>query len=914
MLEKTYQPAEIEARIHEAWMEAEAFKAGRPDRAKAKPYTIVIPPPNVTGSLHMGHALNNTLQDVLCRFERMRGRDVLWQPGTDHAGIATQLVVERQLMERQEPDRRKLGREKFLEKVWAWKAESGGTIINQLKRLGASCDWGRERFTMGERGAPDEQMVQAVIKAFVDLHSQGLIYRDKRLVNWDPEFQSAISDLEVDMVEVKGNLWHFKYPLTKPVAGYDKDYIVVATTRPETMLGDTAVAVHPEDERYAALVKAKATVRLPLVGREIPIIADDYSDPKKGSGAVKITPAHDFNDYEVYRRHPEIGLVNIFDAKAALNENVPEKYRRLDRFVARKKVVEDLEGLGLVDKIEPTVHAVPHAQRGNAIVEPWLTDQWYVNAGELAKKAIAAVETGKTKFVPQNWEKVYFDWMRKIQPWCISRQLWWGHQIPAWYGPDGKAFVAADEQGAAKLAKAHYKKDVSLKRDEDVLDTWFSSALWPFSTLGWPEQTKELKRYYPNSALVTAYDIIFFWVARMMMMGTHFMKEVPFHDVYIHALVLDAKGQKMSKTKGNVMDPLGVIEEYGADALRFTLAAMAAQGRNIRISEQRIEGYRNFATKLWNASRFAEMNECVRQKGFDPKRVKVTLNRWIAGEVERTAAAVTAGIEAYKFNDAATAIYEFTWGTFCDWYLELAKPILIGTDETAKAETRATTAWALDQILKLLHPFMPFITEELWARLVEVGVERDSLLCLSAWPKFSGPRQRRGRRGDRLAGAAGERGALGAIGDERAGRGQDPAGAGRRRSGRARARRAARGDHRAAGASRRHLVCQDPAERGRADRARADDGGAAAGRHHRYGCRAGTARARGREVQGGDQEGRRQAGERELRRQGAAGGRRGEPRAPDRLRADHEEAAGGAEAAGGGDVTLWDASRRGGTR
>ena len=738
MLEKTYQPADIEARIHEAWMKAEAFKAGRPDRAKAKPYTIVIPPPNVTGSLHMGHALNNTLQDVLCRFERMRGRDVLWQPGTDHAGIATQLVVERRLMERQEPDRRKLGREKFLEKVWAWKAESGGTIINQLKRLGASCDWGRERFTMGERGAPDEQMVQAVIKAFVDLHGQGLIYKDKRLVNWDPEFQSAISDLEVDMVEVKGNLWHFKYPLTKPVEGYDRDHIVVATTRPETMLGDTAVAVHPEDERYAALVKAKATVRLPLVGREIPIIADEYSDPKKGSGAVKITPAHDFNDYEVYRRHPEIGMVNIFDAKATLNENVPEKYRGLDRFVARKKVVEELEALGLVDKIEPTVHAVPHAQRGNAIVEPWLTDQWYVNAGELAKKAIAVVESGKTKFVPQNWEKVYFDWMRKIQPWCISRQLWWGHQIPAWYGPDGKTFVAADETAATKQAKAHYKKDVSLKRDEDVLDTWFSSALWPFSTLGWPEQTKELKRYYPNSALVTAYDIIFFWVARMMMMGTHFMKEVPFRDVYIHALVLDAKGQKMSKTKGNVMDPLGVIDEYGADALRFTLAAMAAQGRNIRISEQRIEGYRNFATKLWNASRFAEMNECVRQKGFDPKRVKVTLNRWIAGEVERTAAAVTGGIEAYKFNEAATAIYEFTWGTFCDWYLELAKPILIGTDETPKAETRATTAWALDQILKLLHPFMPFITEELWARLVEVGVERDSLLCLSAWPKFSG--------------------------------------------------------------------------------------------------------------------------------------------------------------------------------
>jgi valyl-tRNA synthetase len=753
MLEKTYQPATIEARIHEEWTRAGAFRAGRPDRAKAQPYTIVIPPPNVTGSLHMGHALNNTLQDVLCRFERMRGRDVLWQPGTDHAGIATQLVVERQMMERQEPDRRSIGREKFLEKVWAWKAESGGTIVNQLKRLGASCDWSRERFTM------DEGLSKAVLKVFVDLHAQGLIYKDNRLVNWDPEFQSAISDLEVEMLEVKGSfnwtagdpdkpfdakalgkaldrnpsghLYHFKYPLKDDPA----TFIIVATTRPETMLGDTAVAVHPEDARYKDLV-GKLVV-LPLVGREIPIVADEYSDPEKGSGAVKITPAHDFNDYEVGRRH-KLTLINILDAKAQLNENVPEAYRGLDRFAARRRVVADLVALGLVEKIEAHTHAVPHAQRGNAVVEPWLTEQWYVNAAELAKKAIAAVEDGKTRFVPKNWEKTYFEWMRNIQPWCISRQLWWGHQIPAWYGPDGKAFVATDEAGAAKLAKAHYKKEVALRRDEDVLDTWFSSALWPFSTLGWPEATRELKRYYPTSTLVTAFDIIFFWVARMMMMGTHFMKEVPFHDVYIHALVLDEKGQKMSKTKGNVMDPLGVIDRYGADALRFTLAAMAAQGRNIRISEQRIEGYRNFATKLWNAARFAEMNECVRQKGFDPKAVEETLNRWIAGEVERTAAAVTAGIEAYKFNEAATAIYEFTWGTFCDWYLELAKPILNGEEVEAKAETRATIAWVLDQVLKLLHPFMPFITEELWARLVEVGVERDNLLCLSSWPVFEG--------------------------------------------------------------------------------------------------------------------------------------------------------------------------------
>ncbi|MET0653501.1 MAG: valine--tRNA ligase [Hyphomicrobiaceae bacterium] len=764
MLEKTYQPADIEARIHDEWTRAEAFKAGRPERAQAQPYCIVIPPPNVTGSLHMGHALNNTLQDVLCRFERMRGKDVLWQPGTDHAGIATQLVVERQLMERQE-HRRTIGREKFLEKVWAWKAESGGTIVNQLKRLGASCDWSRERFTMGKDGSPDDQMVRAVIKAFVDLYNDGLIYKDKRLVNWDPEFQSAVSDLEVDMVEARGSfawtagdpekpfdakalgkvldrnpaghLYHFRYPLVAKVPGYAKDYIVVATTRPETMLGDTAVAVHPEDERYAALVKAGAKVRLPLVGREILIVADTYSDPEKGSGAVKITPAHDLNDFEVGKRH-KLELINIFDAKAQLNDNVPEKYRGLDRFAARKLVIADMEAVGLLDRIEPTTHAVPHAQRGNALIEYWLTDQWYVNAAELAKQAIAKVEDGSTRFVPQNWEKTYFEWMRNIQPWTISRQLWWGHQIPAWYGPDGKAFVAPEEVAAAKLAKAHYKKDVELKRDEDVLDTWFSSGLWAFSTLGWPEQTKELKRFYPTSALVTGFDIIFFWVARMMMMSLYFMKEVPFRDVYIHALVRDEKGQKMSKTKGNVMDPLALIDEYGADALRFTMAAMAAQGRDVKMSTSRVEGYRNFATKLWNAARFAEMNECVRQKNFDPKAVEETVNRWIAGEVERTAKAVTAGIEAYKFNEAAGALYDFTWGTFCDWYLELIKPVLNGEDEAAKAETRATTAWVLDQVLKLLHPFMPFITEELWSRLVEVGVQRENLLCLSTWPVFEG--------------------------------------------------------------------------------------------------------------------------------------------------------------------------------
>jgi valyl-tRNA synthetase len=763
MLDKTYDPAAIEARIHARWTEAEAFKAGRKERADAEPYSIVIPPPNVTGSLHMGHALNNTLQDVLCRFERMRGKDVLWQPGTDHAGIATQMVVERQLMERQEPGRHQLGRARFIERVWAWKAESGGTIGNQLKRLGASCDWSRERFTM------DEGLSRAVLKVFVDLYNEGLIYRDKRLVNWDPEFQSALSDLEVDMKEVKGSLWHFKYPLTDDPSRF----IVVATTRPETMLGDTAVAVHPKDERYKDLIGKKVT--LPLVGRLIPIVADDYADPEKGSGAVKITPAHDFNDYQVYRRHPEIGLINILDAKAQLNENVPETYRGLDRFAARKRVIADLDAAGLLDKIEPTTHAVPHAQRGNAIIEPWLTDQWYVNAAELAKRAIAVVESGETRFIPQNWEKTYFEWMRNIEPWCISRQIWWGHQIPAWYGPDGRIFVASDETGAAKQAKAHYKKDVVLERDPDVLDTWFSSALWPFSTLGWPDKTPEVKRFYPTSVLVTGFDIIFFWVARMLMMGLHFMKEIPFHDVYIHALVRDEKGQKMSKTRGNTMDPLDIIDGidldrliqkridglmdkkdaariaretrkdypngiagYGADALRFTLAAMAAQGRDIKLAIKAVEGNRNFATKLWNATRFAEMNGCVRDAGFDPRTVKETVNRWIAGEVERTAAAVTAGIEAYKFNEAAGAIYEFTWGTFCDWYLELTKPVLDGDDEAAKAETRAATAWALDQILKLLHPFMPFITEELWGRRNEARSAGDRLLCLSAWPAFEG--------------------------------------------------------------------------------------------------------------------------------------------------------------------------------
>ena len=742
-IDKTYQPSEVEGRIYRTWEQAGAFRAGRPERAGAKPYSIVIPPPNVTGSLHMGHALNNTLQDILCRFERMRGKDVLWQPGTDHAGIATQMVVERQLMERQEKGRREMGREAFLKRVWEWKADSGGTIVNQLKRLGASCDWSRERFTM------DEGLSRAVLKVFVELHRAGLIYKDKRLVNWDPKLLTAISDLEVIQVETKGHLWHLRYPIEGKSFNPDdrSTFIVVATTRPETMLGDAAVAVHPDDERYKILVGKNAI--LPLVGRKIPIIADEYSDPEKGSGAVKITPAHDFNDFEVGKRH-NLPQINIFtaEAKLQLKDNadfvagIPNSadldatlaMNGTDRFAARKAILARLEEKGLVEKIEPQSHVVPHGDRSNVVIEPFLTDQWYVNAKELAKPAIAAVRAGKTKFIPKNWEKTYFDWMENIQPWCISRQLWWGHQIPAWYGLDNKVFVALTEAEAQTDADKHYGKKTKLTRDEDVLDTWFSSALWPFSTLGWPDNTPELKRYYPTSALVTGFDIIFFWVARMMMMGLHFMKEIPFHDVYIHALVRDASGAKMSKSKGNVIDPLALIDEYGADALRFTLAAMAAQGRDIKLSTQRVEGYRNFATKLWNAARFAEMNGCASVANFDPKSAKETLNRWIAHETAKAATEITEAIEAYRFNDAAAAVYRFVWNIYCDWYLELAKPLLTGADGAAKGETQAMVAWGRDEILKLLQPFMPFITEELWT----VTGKHDALLALDKWPQLAG--------------------------------------------------------------------------------------------------------------------------------------------------------------------------------
>jgi valyl-tRNA synthetase len=717
MLDKTFAPQEVERRIYAAWERSGAFAANR--RPDAEPFCIVIPPPNVTGRLHIGHALNNTLQDALARFERMRGKDVLWQPGMDHAGIATQLVVERQLAERQQ-SRVQMGREKFLEAVWKWKDESGGAIGEQLRRLGASADWSRERFTM------DEGLSRAVLKVFVELYKQGLIYKDKRLVNWDPRLQTAVSDLEVESIEMKGHLWYLKYP----IEGQAGRFITVATTRPETMLGDTAVAVHPEDARYRDLIGK--SVRLPLANRLIPIVADEHSDPEKGTGAVKITPGHDFNDFEVGKRH-NLPLINILNRDGTLNDTVPEAYRGLDRFAARKQIIADLEAVELLDKIEPITHAVPHDEKTKTVVlEPFMTEQWYLNVTPLAEKAIKAVEDGKTKIVPEQWENVYFGWMRNIHPWCISRQLWWGHQIPAWYDDEGKIYVAETEDEACLQAGGK-----TLTRDPDVLDTWFSSALWPFSTLGWPDATKELKRYYPTSVLVTGFDIIFFWVARMMMMGLHFMGDVPFHRVFIHTRVLDEKGVKMSKTKGNVVDPIDLIDAYGADAVRFTLALAAGTGRDMRIGPSRVEVNRNFATKLWNAARFCEMNGCETRAEFDPAKTTLTVNRWIVAECAAAAAEVTKHLEDLHFNEAAGATYRFVWDVYCDWYLELIKPLLNGTDEGAKAEARMTAAWTRDQILKLLHPFMPFITEELWARTAEHGEGRASMLIEAEWPTLA---------------------------------------------------------------------------------------------------------------------------------------------------------------------------------
>ncbi|NTF31635.1 valine--tRNA ligase [Rhizobium skierniewicense] len=781
MLEKTYDSASVEPKIAKAWDDANAFRAGANAKPGAETFTIVIPPPNVTGSLHMGHALNNTLQDIMVRFERMRGKDVLWQPGMDHAGIATQMVVERKLMENQLPGRREMGREAFIEKVWQWKEESGGLIFNQLKRLGASCDWSRERFTM------DEGLSQAVLEVFVTLYKEGLIYKDMRLVNWDPKLLTAISDMEVEQLEVKGNLWHFRYPLEdgvtyqypcawddrgQPTEFETRDYIVVATTRPETMLGDTGIAVNPEDERYKSIVGKHAI--LPIVGRKIPIVADDYADPSAGTGAVKITPAHDFNDFEVGKRAGlrAINILNV-DATVTIKDNEDflegldhpaalhgawDRLEGQDRFTARKIIVEIFEEAGLLDKIEPHKHMVPHGDRGGVPIEPRMTEQWWVDNKTLAKPAIESVREGRTNFVPKNWENTYFQWMENIQPWCISRQLWWGHQIPAWYGPDGQVFVEKTEEEALQAAIQHYiahegpwkawveeklenfKPGEILIRDEDVLDTWFSSALWPFSTLGWPEKTPELARYYPTNVLVTGFDIIPFWVVRMMQMGLHFMKDEagnpvePFHTIYIHALVRDKNGQKMSKSKGNVIDPLDLIDEYGADALRFTLAIMAAQGRDVKLDPARIAGYRNFGTKLWNATRFAEMNGVKRDPHFIPEATTQTINRWILTELANAAKDVTAAIENYRFNDAAGLLYRFVWNQVCDWYLELLKPVFSGEDEGAKIEAQACAAYVLEEIYKLLHPFMPFMTEELWAHSASEGESRADLLCHTDWP------------------------------------------------------------------------------------------------------------------------------------------------------------------------------------
>jgi valyl-tRNA synthetase len=719
MLDKTFDPTAAEPRLYRQWEASGAFAPT--DDPAAPTFSMVIPPPNVTGSLHIGHALNNTLQDVLVRFARMRGKAALWLPGTDHAGIATQMVVERQLAAQGNIGRRDLGREAFVDRVWEWKAQSGGAIVNQLRRLGASCDWSRERFTL------DEGLSAAVRKVFVTLHRQKLIYRDKRLVNWDPQFQTAISDLEVEQREVDGHYWHFAYPLED-----GSGEIVVATSRPETMLGDTAVAVHPSDERYKALIGR--CVRLPIVGRPIPIIADDYADPEKGSGAVKITPAHDFNDFKVGQRH-HLPMINVLDAFARVNENAPPAYRGLDRFAARKKVVAEIEALGLLRGVEKVRHAVPHGDRSGVAVEPWLTDQWYVDAKVLAQPAIRAVEEGATVFEPRHWEKTYFEWMRNIEPWCVSRQLWWGHRIPAWYGPDGHIFVAETAEAAAAQAFERYGRDEPLRQDEDVLDTWFSSALWPFSTLGWPQKTEDLARFYPTNTLVTGFDIIFFWVARMMMMGIHFTGKAPFRRVFINALIRDAEGAKMSKSKGNVMDPLELVEVYGADALRFTLTAMSGQGRDIRLSTQRIEGYRNFGTKLWNAARFCQMNGCAAIEGFDPATAVHVVNRWVRGETLKAVREVTAAFEACAFDDAAAALYRFIWNLFCDWFVEFAKPILNGEDEAAKAETRAMAAWVLETILKLLHPVAPFITEELWAQTAPEDRPRGNLLIVESWPE-----------------------------------------------------------------------------------------------------------------------------------------------------------------------------------
>ena len=712
MINTKYDPSESERRIYNTW-ESEGFF--KPTGVGDERFSIVMPPPNVTGSLHMGHALNTTLQDILVRYQRMKGKDVLWQPGTDHAGIATQMVVERNLAAEGGLDRKSLGRETFIEEIWKWKEKSGGAITEQLRRLGASCDWSRERFTM------DDGLSEAVVKVFVDLYNDGLIYKDKRLVNWDPGLKTAISDLEVIQKEIEGNLWYIKYPFEED----SKNSIIIATTRPETMFGDTAIAVHPDDERYKKLIGKK--IIIPVVNRVIPIIEDEYADPEQGSGAVKITPAHDFNDFEVGKRN-NLEMISILDINGDLNDNTPKEWQGLDRFEARELLLEKLEDDGYLVRAEPYLNSVPHGDRSNVIIEPYLTDQWYVDAKTLAKPAIENVKNGETKFIPENWSKTYFEWMNNIQPWCISRQLWWGHRIPAWYTDEGEVIVAKSEDEAKIIAKEKYGND-NISRDEDVLDTWFSSALWPFSTLDWPNDVNDLDRFYPTSLLITGFDIIFFWVARMMMMGLYFQKKIPFSEVYIHALVRDESGQKMSKSKGNVVDPIELIDQYGADSLRFTLASMASQGRDIKMSKSRVEGYRNFGTKLWNASRFCEINDCSKYQKVDLENLKCILTNWILGEIIKTDKKINLYLDEYKFNEASNEIYHFIWHIFCDWYLELIKPYFESSDSQNLKEIKDVTAFVLKFILIKLHPFMPFITEELWENL---GYKEKPLI-LSEW-------------------------------------------------------------------------------------------------------------------------------------------------------------------------------------
>ncbi|MBF0620881.1 MAG: valine--tRNA ligase [Magnetococcales bacterium] len=754
---KTYDSASVEQRWYKKWEESGYFAPS--GDASAPSYCIMIPPPNVTGSLHMGHAFQDTIMDALIRFHRMKGDNTLWQTGTDHAGIATQMVVERQL-EREGKSRHDLGRDAFIERIWKWRNTSGGTIVNQLRRLGASCDWSREAFTM------DEHLSTAVREVFVKLHEEGLIYRGKRLVNWDPVLHTAVSDLEVLSEEEQGHFWHMRYPLAD-----GSGHLIVATTRPETMLGDTAVAVHPDDERYQKLIGQM--VKLPLTDREIPIIADDYVDPEFGTGCVKITPAHDFNDYEVGKRH-DLEIINVLTIDAKMNEVCPEAYRDLDRYDARKKIVADLEQQGLMEKIEPHTMMVPRGDRSKTVIEPFLTDQWFVKAETLAEEAIRVVEDGRIRFVPENWSKTYFEWMRNIQDWCISRQIWWGHRIPAWYGPDGTPFVAHSEAEAMQAATEHYGKEVTLNQDEDVLDTWFSSALWPFSTLGWPEQTNELQQHYPTNVLVTGFDIIFFWVARMIMMGTKFTDMVPFHTVYIHGLILDGEGNKMSKSKGNVLDPLDLIDgieleplvkkrtqdmmqahlaekvakatrkefpngipAFGTDALRFTMASLATQGRDIKFSLGRIEGYRNFCNKLWNATRFVLMN--VEDHDLTTQSIKPEngfAERWIRSQLQRVITQVGNAIDEYRLNDAANSIYQFLWGSYCDWYLELVKTTLYDENATAEKQlaARLTLVDVLDTSLRLLHPLMPYITEELWQKVAPLTGDKGPSIMLANWP------------------------------------------------------------------------------------------------------------------------------------------------------------------------------------